>query len=285
MTTQHITFAADDGEPLHGFVTGNGSPLLLLHGWTSSHAAWSPLLAELAQHHRVIRPDARGHGGRSVSVNPAPDMPRLARDVLNWLDHLGLERASIIGHSMGALTLWQFIRDFGTTRLRQLCVLDQSPKLMTDATWPHGIYGDFDAARSDAFVEELRQDFSEGVLRLAAYGLNAKARESYERNSKGWQRLRDVLRDWPAAPLIAIWQSLVAADWRDVLPRIDRPTLLVYGQESNFYTEALAHYVAQHTPRSTLVFYEGADHSPHLMQPQRFVQDWLAFTQAQIVKK
>jgi pimeloyl-ACP methyl ester carboxylesterase len=277
MTTEHLVFAADDGELLHGFATGHGSPLLLLHGWTSSHAAWSPLLADLARQHRVIRPDARGHGGRSLAGNPTPDMARLAQDVLNWLDHLGLARASVVGHSMGALTLWEFIRRFGTARLDRLCVLDQSPKLMTDAAWPHGIYGDFDAARAARFVAELEHDFAEAVLRLAAYGLNPKALQSYERNGAGWQRLREVLRGWPAEPLIALWQSLVAADWRDVLPRTDRPTLLVYGQASNFYTEALAHYVAQHTPQSTLLRYEGADHGPHLMQPQRFVQDWLAF--------
>jgi hypothetical protein len=49
---------------------------------------------------------------------------------------------------MGALTLWQYIRDFGTGRLARLCFIDQSPKLLTDSTWSHGIYGDFDDSRS-----------------------------------------------------------------------------------------------------------------------------------------
>lgn len=111
---KQIALLADDGEPLHVSITGKGSPLLLLHGWTASHAAWSPLLEQLSQRHQLIRPDARGHGGHSLSVTQTPDVARLARDVLNLLDHLGIAQATIAGHSMGALTLWHFIRDFGT---------------------------------------------------------------------------------------------------------------------------------------------------------------------------
>ncbi|GAB4396912.1 MAG: alpha/beta fold hydrolase [Rhodoferax sp.] len=280
MSTRHIHCVADDGQVLPAVETGQGPPLVLLHGWTSSHAAWAPLVADLAQHHRVIRPDARGHGGHPWPAQPLPDLPRLARDLQCWIDDVGAERVSVVGHSMGALTLWQYVRDFGTARLDRLCVLDQSPKLMTDADWALGIYGDFDAQRAAAFSARLRQDLPEAVLALAAHGLNTRAFESYARNGSGWQRLRQMLRAWPAEPLAALWDDLVARDWRDVLPRIDRPTLLIYGTQSNFYRAEVGDYVARHTPQATLLRYEGADHSPHLMHPQRFVQDWHAFYRA-----
>ena len=77
------SFIADDGERLHLRIAGSGAPLILLHGWTASHAAWNPLLAILQQQHRVYCPDARGHSGHPLSVNPMPDVGRLARDVLN----------------------------------------------------------------------------------------------------------------------------------------------------------------------------------------------------------
>jgi len=281
MSTQHLCLPADDGELLHLSVSGHGPPLLLLHGWTSSHASWSPLLSPLMARHQLIRPDARGHGGHALQVCQTPDVARLARDVLNLLDHLGLAQVVLVGHSMGALTAWQFLRDHGSRRVAALVVLDQSPKLMTDATWAHGIYGDFDARRSAQFTQALQQDFAEAVLRLAAHGLNARARDSYERDSAPWQRLRVSLRGLAPAPLIAIWQSLVQADFRDVLAQVDRPCLLVYGTASNFYTEATARYVAQHTPGAHLLRYPDADHSPHLLQAQRFVCDLQAFLAAQ----
>ena len=55
-------FLADDGEKIHLQISGAGTPLILLHGWTSSHQEWFPFLPELNAHHRVYRWDARGHG-------------------------------------------------------------------------------------------------------------------------------------------------------------------------------------------------------------------------------
>jgi non-heme chloroperoxidase len=271
------TFDADDGEHLHLRITGNGPPLLLLHGWTSGHTVWNPLLPDLQRQHRVFCPDARGHGGHALSVTQTPDVARLARDLLNLLDHYGIERAACAGHSMGALTLWQFIRDHGCGRLTHLCIIDQSPKLMSDSSWQNGIYGDFDAAHSQRLIDELGTDFAEAVLRLIAFGLNAKARETYARDSRGWQQTRQSLQQLDPAPLIAIWQSLVAADFRDVLPHIAVPTLLAWGEQSNFYTLATAQYLLDHIPAARLERYAGADHCPQLQQPERFARELLDF--------
>lgn len=273
------SFRADDGEILRVRVVGNGSPIVMLHGWTSSHAIWTPALGTLAQRHRVYCPDARAHGGHRSVLNGAssPNVVRLARDVINLLEHYDLKQVALVGHSMGALTAWQFIRDQGCDRLSHLCVIDQSPKLVTDEFWSNGIYSDFDAAHSRRLTRELETDFAEGVLRLAANGCNARAREGYAADSKGWRRARESLRDLDPTPLIAIWKSLVAADYRDVLPQIDIPTLLVWGAESNFYSEATARFLLSQIPRSRLSWYEGADHSPQLLHPARFAAELAAF--------
>ena len=270
------TFIADDGERLHLRVRGEGTPLILLHGWTSSHTIWNVLPESFHQRYRVFCPDARGHGGHPLSVNRTPDVGRLARDVLNLMDHFGLEHAAVVGHSMGALTLWQFIRDFGCGRISRLCIVDQSPKLLTDAVWANGIYGDFDAARSQRMLDDLEGDFAEAVMRLSAYSLNARSRETYERDSRGWQQSRRNLQGLDPGPLIAIWKSLVNADFRDVLSRIDVPTLLVWGAESNFYTMETATYLLDHIRLAQLRSYEGADHSPQLQHPARFAEDLAA---------
>jgi pimeloyl-ACP methyl ester carboxylesterase len=201
----------------------------------------------------------------------------MARDLENFLAHLALERPLVVGHSMGALTVWEHIRTFGTARFGRLCFVDQSPRLVTDGTWRHGIYGDFDAARSEDFIAQLRADFPEGVLRLAAYGLNDRARRKYEEDSRGWRLAREALRKLPPAPLIAAWESLTAADYRDVLPAIDVPTLLVHGGASNFYTLPTARYVRDAIPGARLLVFDDADHSPHLCAPDRFVRDLLVF--------
>lgn len=270
-------FLADDGEKIHCHVAGDGPPLVLLHGWTSNHQEWFPFLAGLQEKHRVYRWDARGHGGHALTKNAAPTAPRMARDLLNLLDHYGLDKAGVVGHSMGALTIWQFIHDYGCGRLSRIGLIDQSPRLMTDHDWRFGIYGDFGAERAAAFVADLQHDFAESVLRFTAGGLNERARLKYAENARGWQRSREALRAQMADPLVACWQSLIAADYRQVLAAIEVPALLIYGGESNFYHTDTAHYVASQIPDALLKIYEGADHSPHQWQRERFVSDLVAF--------
>ena len=250
---------------------------MLLHGWTSGHTVWNTVLPGLAERHRVFCPDARGHGGHPLAVSCTPDVARLARDVENLLDHYGLESVAVAGHSMGARTLWQHIRDHGCERLSHAIILDQSPRLMTGADWNLGIYGDFDAARSAELIRELGDDFAEGVLRLVAHGLNERARQGYQRNGKGWQQMRQLLRAFEPEPLIAIWRSLVSADYRDVAALITVPTLLIWGGESNFHPLSVARYLLDHLPKGQLHCYESADHAPQLAQPERFVADVIHF--------
>jgi non-heme chloroperoxidase len=276
-------FHADDGEKIHVHISGDGPPLVMLHGWTSSHQEWFPFLDELNRKHRVYRWDARGHGNNPPGTGGEPTAPRMARDLLNLLDHYELDRVAAVGHSMGALILWQFIRDFGCDRLEHVCFIDQSPRLITDEDWPHGIYSDFDAKRSQAFLSELDADFAESVLRLTAFGLNERAREKYLANARGWEKSRQSLRQQFPEPLIACWQSLVEADYRDVLGKISVPAMLVYGGESNFYHLDTAHYVATRIPKARLHIYEGTDHSPHQWQRERFVADLLDFLDSKVV--
>ena len=270
-------FFADDGAKIHVHISGEGSPLLMLHGWTSSHQEWFPFLEVLNTKHRVYRWDARGHGGHAVGSHDLPTVERMARDLRNLIEHFALTHVSAVGHSMGALTLWQYIRDFGTSPLSRLCFIDQSPKLVTDEGWPHGIYGQFDQRQADELSSRLREDFAEGVLELTAFGLNQRAREKYLDNASGWQKSRSALRSQVAAPLIACWDSLTAADYRDVLQQINVPSLLIYGGVSNFYPSDTAHYVAGQIPNAVLHIYEGADHSPHQWQRERFTRQLISF--------
>jgi pimeloyl-ACP methyl ester carboxylesterase len=85
---------------------GSGEPLVLLHGYFGSNADWVHLfdLEALARDHRLIMPDARGHGG---STNPggAFTFRQCARDLFALLDELGVARFKAIGLSAGGNTL------------------------------------------------------------------------------------------------------------------------------------------------------------------------------------
>lgn len=78
-----------------------GSPVLLLHGWTDSSRAWTIVAPELMKH-RLLIPDQRGHGG-----SDAPEccyaVSNFAHDALLFLDAMGVEKASVVGHSLGSM--------------------------------------------------------------------------------------------------------------------------------------------------------------------------------------
>lgn len=260
-------------------VQGAGPAILFLHGWTSNHREWLGYAEPLSDAFTTYCWDARGHGTR----NPRPPGPvtveRMAQDLNDLIVHFDLEHPLLVGHSMGALTGWEYIRQFGSGRLGGLVVVDQSPKLITEEDWPHGIYGDFPPERNARFIARCEADFAESVLMLVGEGNNAQARAEYQADSDRMQRTRSYLRKLEPDPLIDVWRSLTLQDYREVLPGITVPTLLIHGDESHFYSVELAEYVRERIPRATLHVYEGTDHSPHLWQRDRFLADLRAFAQ------
>jgi pimeloyl-ACP methyl ester carboxylesterase len=90
--------------PLHYRDTGEGEPLLLLHGFTGCGDDWKYVFAEPLAGYRIIAPDLTGHGR---SPNPRHDFKfaDVARDVFALLDQLGIDRVKAIGMSAGANTL------------------------------------------------------------------------------------------------------------------------------------------------------------------------------------
>jgi pimeloyl-ACP methyl ester carboxylesterase len=274
-TTDH--FVASDGEAIHYHRTGTGSPLLFLHGWTSNHREWLPFADALSDRHTCICWDARGHGGHPVRGESTNSVQRMARDLHELLERLGPEPAALLGHSMGALTIWEYVREHGCDRIDRLALVDQSPKLLTDDDWRHGIYGNFPGHRSDGFLARLEDDFANAVLALIGESNNPRARAAHEADDPSLGRIRDYLQRLEPGPLIDVWKSLTLADYRDVLPEITVPTLLVHGDASHFYSVELAEYVRGAIPDARLHVYEGTDHSPHLWQRDRFLEDLKIF--------
>lgn len=264
------TFKTDDNQQIHFLNFGSGQPIIFLHGWTASSRDWLKFAAELSDHYEVFCWDARGHGSHAI-LTESCTIKNMGQDLNRLIQTFELQQPILIGHSMGALTIWEYIRQFGSEHLGGICILDQSPKLMTDESWSEGIYGQFDAQQSAAFLARLEEDFPEAVLELMANGHNQRSRENYQKNSRGFQQMREGLATLNAEALTYCWRTLVAEDYRNVLPTISCKALLIYGRESQFYSENLARWVADQTPLSRLYFYDAADHSPHLWHPELFI--------------
>jgi pimeloyl-ACP methyl ester carboxylesterase len=103
---------ASDGVRIHFYELGLGTPVVLIHGYTANaEGKWikSGIAQALAADHRVVAVDARGHGLSDKPHDPAKYGPRMAEDVAEVMDHLGIERAHVHGYSMGGSLLTQLL--------------------------------------------------------------------------------------------------------------------------------------------------------------------------------
>jgi pimeloyl-ACP methyl ester carboxylesterase len=96
--------AAVNGMEMYYEVHGEGSPLILLHGFGGCTEVWRFHIGEFAKHYRTIPIDLRGHGWSTNPANQFTDR-QAALDVCALMDHLGIDQFKAIGHSVGGNTL------------------------------------------------------------------------------------------------------------------------------------------------------------------------------------
>ena len=93
-------YADLNGLHLYYEVHGQGRPLILLHGGLGSGEMFGPTLPTLAEKHQVIAPDLQAHG-RTADIDRPIDFRLMADDIAALIDHLGLEKADVVGYSLG----------------------------------------------------------------------------------------------------------------------------------------------------------------------------------------
>lgn len=271
-------FAADDGQRIPVQVRGAGPPVVLVHGLACSHRHWSAVARRLARRHRVYAWDARGHGICRTDASTRITLARLARDLANLIESFGLERVVLVGHSMGALTVLQYIESFGAQRVAAVTLVDQSPRVVTDDAWQLGLFGGCSAAMLAGLIAGARENLAEVVLReLEATG-NRWLQHLFAPDALLGRALRRWLQSMEVRPLLELCDSLVAADFRPLLARLELPLQVVLGGRSAHYGGlALDAYYRRTVPHAWVDVYERAGHSPHYAEPARFARDLLRF--------
>ena len=106
----HVT---NDALKLHYETEGAGPPVLFLHGYTSTIALWRDQVPVFSPDYRLIRMDLRGHGESQGTGMDGYTFAALAGDALAVLDREGIERATIVGHSMGGMVAQELLARHG----------------------------------------------------------------------------------------------------------------------------------------------------------------------------
>ncbi|GGS26034.1 alpha/beta hydrolase [Streptomyces griseoviridis] len=249
---------------------GDGVPLVMLHGWGQTQEMFRHQVTGLAPGRRVVTLDQRGHG---ISGKPHHGyrIARLARDVLGLVDHLGLDRFDALGWSMGVSVWWSFIDQWGTGRIRRFVAVDQ-PAAVAAVPWMSA-----EEQRDSGAIFDVS-----GLLELAT-GLagpdGERVRQEFVRGMFSGSPdpgllafVAEQIRSTPAYAGVPLLFDHCAQDWRDVLPRVDVPTLVI-ACDGSHVDPASQRYVADRIPDARLHTFPttvASSHFPFLENPAAF---------------
>ena len=114
-----------DGLRMHFVEAGKGPAVILLHGFPETWYAWRYQIAPLAQNYRLIVPDLRGYGATDKPAS-GYDKRTMANDIRRLMQHLGIQKATIIGHDRGARVGTRFVKDHPEV-VERFAALDNIP--------------------------------------------------------------------------------------------------------------------------------------------------------------
>jgi pimeloyl-ACP methyl ester carboxylesterase len=254
-------FTASDGAQIFYREEGHGRPLLFLHG-LMAHGGFFSEQAGLARDFRLIAVDLRGHGA-SRAAGGAMTVERLAADVEDLADELMLEDAIGIGWSLGASILWEVLARPAGARFDGAVVIDMTARVQNVDGWDLGLSPEACDLRTAAIAEDF-----ESFATAAGQAIFAQPIGEALRPTADWASAEFARND--PGTIGALWESLVASDFRPLLGRIEQPTLVAHGRYSQLYGPPTADYLARALPNAHTIEFASSGHALQLEEPEKF---------------
>lgn len=267
-------YRSTDGLNLHYTDEGSGPPLLCLPGLTRNGHDFDHVAPHLGGF-RLIRPDYRGRGLSDWADPASYTIPQEAQDILALMDHLGLERAAILGTSRGGL-IAMVLGAIAAARITAVAFVDIGPvieeagldviKGYLGKTPPQKTWEEAAAARARLWTR------FEGV---PMDRWRAEVRAHYDQTPEGLvlrydPRLRDAVLGAGAQPAPDLWPLYDAL--------AGKPLALIRGVNSDLLSKATAEEMARRCPDLIRAEVPGRGHVPFLDEPEALaaLQEWSA---------
>ncbi|MFF9852353.1 alpha/beta fold hydrolase [Streptomyces litmocidini] len=240
-----------DGEVWADDAGGEGLPLVLLHPGVGDSTVWDPVLPALRARHRVIRYDVRGYGR-----SPAPTTAYSpVGDLAEVLDRFEIERAVLVGSSMGGATSVDF-------------ALEAPGRVAGLALFVPGVSG-YEGLDSGEFFERLpslaEAGDVDGIVRLGLAEWGRAGGGTPESDPVAAELCRAVLPAW----LSNAGRQLAGPPAFGRLGEISAPTLLALGEQDRPVVVRCNEEMAERIPGCRLVRLAASDHYPTLREPER----------------
>ncbi|MCJ8152005.1 MULTISPECIES: alpha/beta fold hydrolase [Shinella] len=265
---------AEDGTQLHVKDIGSGYPVVLIHGWPLTGDMFEyQSLALLEAGYRVITYDRRGFG---QSGHPAGtyNYDVFADDLCAVLEGLHLERAHLVGFSMGGGEIARYLTRHGAGRVsKAVLIASVVPYLLKDSTNPDGV----DSSVFAEMKEQVRADrfaFLQSFTKTF-YGVGLVSKP-VSQGILDWSFILGVMAS-PKATIDCI-DAFGHTDFRSDLKSFTMPTLIIHGTSDETVPIGPAgRAAAQGIPGAQLIEYDGEPHGLFATVPNRLNRDLIGF--------
>ena len=241
---------------------GSATPVVLVHGITESAASWDPVIERLTPDRRVVAVDLRGHGRSGVATDYG--FHALADDVTSVIDHLGLERPHLVGHSLGGVVVSVAA---GTREVASVINVDQSLQL------------DGFGAQVAAMEDQLRDPAAFPLVMAAVFDMM----KGDMITDAEMARLNDNRR-LEQDVVLGIWDMLLNESPEQVGAAVDAflagyasrsiPYLALFGLDPG---DGYGDWLADRIPGATTELWADHGHYPHLVDVDRFTDRLATF--------
>ena len=232
---------------------GNGTPLVLVHGFLGSSDMWSPQIKFFKDNFRVIAPALPGFG-KSNAIDSCDSIKCMAKAILNLLEKKEIKNFNLLGHSMGGMIVQEMTKLAGEKILKLICY----------GTGPRGnIPGRFET------IDQSREQLKINGLEVTA-----------NRIAKTWFIDEDKAKYFYLCDEAGKQTSIEATDngliamknWNGVknLKNIKNETLIVWGNQDKAYNFNQVETLNNNIPNSDLKIVDGCSHNVHLEKPEEF---------------
>lgn len=206
-----------------------------------------------------------------TSRGTATESPRLAADLRDLLCALDLQDATLLGWSLGCPVIWSYLELFGRDRVRDVVLVEQTPKQFQTAQWRKAHAQSFDQASTAVMLAEMKVNpakFDEQNLTSCTQVPPSDSEKRF---------MLDEMALSPPDARAAIMEDHTVHDWRDLLPRLDVPALVMVAAKDRVFPEGGPEWVGEHMQEARIVRFEESGHMIFHDEPQKLVQEVVTF--------
>lgn len=263
---------ARDGTQLFYRSWGTGKPILFVAAWALHSEAWQYQMVRLSDEgFRCIAYDRRSHG-RSSDPGTGYDLDTLADDLASVLTQLALKNVILVGHSLGAAESVRYLTRHGTSRIARLVLIaPTTPSLTKTADNPDGV--------DPHIFEATRAAFRDDFPGIVAANIKPFVIATTSPALTDW--IMQMMAQCSLKALIDCNRSFTTADFRQELPNLRLPTLILQGDaDASAPLELTGRKTAALLPNAQLKVYTGAPHGLIYTHKDQVNEDLLNFARS-----